>query len=520
MATPTGPEPGPAPPQGAAAHGSSTAPGDTAEAESGLTRKRIGLAAGVVLAAVLYLVLPDSLSYEGKVTAAVAALMAAWWMTEAIPLPATALLPLVLFPVLVGVDIADVAAPYADDVIFLFMGGFMLAMAMQRWNLHRRIALAVVAAVGTSPVMLVAGFMLATGFITMWVSNTATTVMMLPIGLSVLGLVNQLGDGKGDANFSTSLMLGIAYAASIGSVSTLIGTPPNAFMAGYLSQNHGIEVGFGQWMMVGLPLAAVFLVVAWFLLTRVIYPPGIRTLPGGRQLIRDQLHEMGPMSRGEWTVLAVFVCAAVSWVGIPLLADTAPIAEALPWLADISDAGIAMAVAVALFVIPVKPREGVAALDWQTALQLPWGILLLFGGGISLSVRFEESGLSNWIGEQVGLLSAVPAWVVVLIVAVLVLLLTELTSNTATATIFLPVLAGVAVGMNLDVLLLVVPAALAASLAFMLPVATPPNAIAFGSGYIRIGQMVRAGVWLNASAVVLIMATMYGVAYWVFSMGG
>ncbi|GAA1762972.1 MULTISPECIES: DASS family sodium-coupled anion symporter [Streptomonospora] len=497
-----------------------TSPGDAAEAESGLPRKRIGLAAGVVLALAVYLLLPDSLEHAGKVTAGVATLMAVWWMTEAIPLPATALLPLVLFPVLLGADIAEVAAPYADDVIFLFMGGFMLAMAMQRWNLHRRIALTVVAAVGTSPVMLIAGFMLATGFITMWVSNTATTVMMLPIGLSVLGLVNQLGDGKGDANFATSLMLGIAYSASIGSVSTLIGTPPNAFMAGYLSQNHDIDIGFGQWMMVGLPLAAVFLVVAWLLLTRVIYPPKIRTLPGGRQLIRDQLHEMGPMSRGEWTVLAVFVFAAVSWVAVPLLADTAAIADALPWLADISDAGIAMAVAVALFVIPVRPREGVAALDWPTALQLPWGILLLFGGGISLSVQFEESGLSSWIGERVGLLSAVPAWVVVLIVAALVLLLTELTSNTATATIFLPVLAGVAVGMNLDVLLLVVPAALAASLAFMLPVATPPNAIAFGSGYIRIDQMVRAGVWLNICALVLIMATMYGVAYWVFSLGG
>ncbi|MFD0773730.1 SLC13 family permease [Streptomonospora algeriensis] len=520
MAQPT--DPGSTPPSstGPGGDSSSTAPGENAEADTGLPRKRIGLGAGVVLALLVYLVLPGSLEHAGKVTAAVAALMAVWWMTEAIPLPATALLPLVLFPVLVGADIAAVAAPYANDVIFLFMGGFMLAMAMQRWNLHRRIALVVVSAVGTGPVMLIAGFMLATGFLTMWVSNTATTVMMLPIGLSVLGLVNQLGEGKGDANFATALMLGIAYSASIGSVSTLIGTPPNAFMAGYLSQNHGIEVGFGQWMLVGLPLAAVFLVVAWLLLTRVIYPPGISELPGGRQLIRDQLHEMGPMSRGEWTVLTVFVCAAAAWVLVPLMADTAAIADALPWLADISDAGIAMAVAVALFLIPVKPREGVAALDWQTALQLPWGILLLFGGGISLSVQFEESGLSSWIGERVGLLSAVPAWVVVLIVAALVLLLTELTSNTATANIFLPVLAGVAVGLNLDIMLLVVPAALAASLAFMLPVATPPNAIAFGSGYIRIGQMVRAGVWLNICSVVLIMGTMYGIAYWVFSMGG
>ncbi|MBB4934206.1 sodium-dependent dicarboxylate transporter 2/3/5 [Lipingzhangella halophila] len=491
----------------------------TQEDAGGLVRRRVGLVLGLALAVVVYLVLPDSLSGDGRRTAAVATLMAVWWMTEAIPIPATALVPLVLFPVLLTeADITSVAAPYANEVIFLFMGGFMLAMAMQRWDLHRRIALSVVGSVGGSPVMLIAGFMLATAFITMWVSNTATAVMMMPIALSVLTLVARLADGKADPNFGTALMLGVAYAASIGSVSTIIGTPPNAFMVGFLADNHGISIGFGQWMVVGVPLAVVFLVIAWLVLTFLVYPPRIKELPGGRDLVRGQLREMGPMSRGEWTVLVVFVLAALSWITIPLLADTETVGGALPWLSSVDDAGIAMAVAVALFLIPVDARNGVPALDWQTAAQLPWGVLLLFGGGLSLSAQFGDTGLSDWIGEQVGLLGGVPVWVLILAVAALVLLLTELTSNTATASIFVPVMAGVALGMGLDIMTLVVPVALAASLAFMLPVATPPNAIVFGTGYIRIGAMVKAGVWLNLIALALILATMYSVALAAFGL--
>ncbi|WP_222851726.1 DASS family sodium-coupled anion symporter [Phytoactinopolyspora mesophila] len=481
-------------------------------------RKRIGLVAGVVAAAAVYLLLPDTLGDEGKTTAAIAVLMAAWWMTEAIPIPATALLPLVLFPFLGVAEISDAASPYANDIIFLFMGGFMLGLAMQRWNLHRRIALVVVAAVGTSPVMLIAGFMIATGFITMWVSNTATTIMMLPIGLSVLTLVAQVRRGEEDTNFSTALMLGIAYAASIGSVSTLIGTPPNALMRGYLSENHGITIGFGQWMAVGVPLAVVFLVITWLVLTRFIYPPKIKELAGGRELIRGELRKLGPMSRGEWTVLLVFASAALAWVFVPLLADNDTVIETAPWLDNISDAGIAMALAVALFLIPVDGRRGVRALDWETAVKLPWGILLLFGGGLSLSRQFGETGLSAWIGERVGVLDGVPIWVLILVVTLVVLLLTELTSNTATAAAFLPIMGGVAIGMNADVMMLVIPTALAATLAFMLPVATPPNAIAFGSGYVKIGQMVRAGFWLNIIGLILVLVVMYTFAGWVFGL--
>ncbi|PSL08508.1 sodium-dependent dicarboxylate transporter 2/3/5 [Haloactinopolyspora alba] len=490
--------------------------GDTStDPGTSVRRRRIGLLVGVVLAGVLYLALPDSLSADGKTTAAVAALMAVWWMTEAIPIPATALLPLVLFPFFGVSTIEDVAAPYANDIIFLFMGGFMLALAMQRWNLHRRIALTIIAAVGTSPVRLVGGFMLATAFITMWVSNTATTVMMLPIGLSVLALVTQNG-GKGDANFSVALMLGIAYSSSIGSVSTLIGTPPNALMEGYLSENHDIHVGFGEWMMVGVPLAVVFLLITWLVLTRFVFPPRISELAGGRELIRGELTKMGPMSSGERIVAVVFALAALSWVFVPLMADSATFGDPMPWLADISDAGIAMAVAVVLFLIPADRQRGTATLDWDTAVQLPWGILLLFGGGLSLSSQFTASGLSEWIGEQVGVLDSIPGWVLVVVVAGIVLLLTELTSNTATAAAFLPIMGGVAVGMGLDVMTLIIPTALAATLAFMLPVATPPNAIAFGSGYVRIGQMVRAGTWLNVISLVLVLLVMYTVAGWAF----
>ncbi|GAA1112844.1 SLC13 family permease [Nocardiopsis composta] len=508
---PGSPRPGSAGPTEATGPAEQTGAETRGGGEGRLRVKFLSLAAGIAVAALVVLVLPDSLSTEGKMTAGVAALMAVWWATEAIPLPATALVPLVLFPILTGAEIGDVSAPYASDTIFLFMGGFMLALAMQRWNLHRRIALTIVAAVGTSPTMLIAGFMIASGFITMWVSNTSTAVMMLPIGVAVIGMVAQLRDGKTDPNFATALMLGIAYSSSIGSVATLIGTPPNALMAAYLAEEQGIRIGFGQWMMVGLPLAAVFLVIAWFVLTKVVFPPAIKKLEGGRELIRGELRAMGPASTAEKLVLLVFVCAAAAWVGIPLLAE-GPVGAALPWLAQISDAGIAMTVAVVLFIIPAGGGRRTRLLDWDTAVQLPWGILLLFGGGLSLSAQFSDTGLSEWIGQMVGGLAGIPVWLLVLIVAALVLLLTELTSNTATAATFLPVMGGVAVGMNMDVMVLIVPAIIAATMAFMLPVGTPPNAIVFGSGHVTIQQMMRGGLILNLVALVLIMALMYTIA--------
>ena len=492
-----------------------------------------GLAVGLVAAMLIYFLM-GSAEHPARLTAAVAVLMGIWWMTEALPIPATALVPLVVFPVL-GRDVSvnDVGASYGNNIIFLFMGGFLLALAMQRWNLHRRIALLTVRMMGTNPAMVVAGFMIATGFLSMWVSNTATAVMMLPIGVSVLMLVANLpGDGEQaesvdmpasdepldpestavkaaviKSNFGTALMLGIAYAASIGSLATIIGTPPNTLLVGYLEESHDISIGFGQWMLVGLPIAVVFLVLCWFLLTKVLFRPEISEIPGGRELMNDEIRKLGPMSQGEIRVLAIFGLAALSWVAIPLLFDPAPI----------SDAGIAMAVGLFLFLLPAGANKGVRLLDWDTAEQLPWGVLILFGGGLALSSQFGSSGLTEWIGERAEGLGGLPVVLLVVVLAAGIIFLTELTSNTATAATFLPVAGGVAMGIGVDPLLLAIPVALAATCAFMLPVATPPNAIAYGSGYVTIPQMMKGGLWLNLIGIVLITATVMTIAVAVFN---
>ncbi|WP_258037149.1 MULTISPECIES: DASS family sodium-coupled anion symporter [unclassified Streptomyces] len=468
-----------------------------------LPRQWIGLGLGVVLAVAVRLIAPDSLSADGKNVAAVATLMAVWWMTEAIPLPATALMPLILFPLLGNATLSEVAPPYASETIFLFMGGFILAVAMQRWNLHTRFALATVLLVGTSPVRMIAGFMIATGLLSMWISNTATAVMMLPIGVAVLGLVAQLGDGRRDPNFATALMLGIAYAASIGSLGTVIGTPPNAFLREYLSSEHDINIGFFQWMLFGVPLAAVFLVIAWFVLTKIVFRPTITDIPGGREMIAERKRDLGPMSHAEKTVLAVFTLAAVSWVVVPQLDDV------WEWPARFGDAGVAVTAAILLFMLPADRDNSRRVLVWEDTKELPWGILLLFGGGLALSSQFGASGLSAWVGEQVTGLDAIPVVLLVIAIVALVLFLTELTSNTATAATFLPIMGGVALGLGLDPMLLVVPVALAATCAFMLPVATPPNAIVFGSGHVTIGQMVRGGALLNIMAIVVVTLGVY-----------
>ncbi|MCZ2814540.1 SLC13 family permease [Modestobacter sp. VKM Ac-2984] len=508
-------------------------------------RQWAGRIGGPVAALVVYFLLrqDDALSTAGRTTAAIGVLLAVWWMTEALPLPATALVPIVAFPLLGVLSVEEATAPYANPNIFLFMGGFMIALAMQKWELHRRIALLTVRAVGTKPPRLIAGFMLATAFLSMWVSNTATTVLMLPIGLSVLMLVlDRVAAGSVDAeaveaatdtdggsdtpgdggpavteliqdsdtrNFAVALMLGIAYAASIGSLATLIGTPPNLILAAFVEQNYDIELGFGEWMLMGLPLAAVFLVLAWLVLTKVAFRSGLRDIPGGKRVIQSEIEKLGSMSRGEWTVLVVFVTTALLWVFRQPLTGWTALTDVLPFVANLDDATIAIAAAVALFLIPVKAREGVSALDWQQAQKLPWGVLLLFGGGLSLAAAVQASGLDEYVGNQVGAVGTLPAILLVVVTAGVVLLLTEVTSNTATAAAFLPVLGGVALGLDLFPLVLLVPAALAATCAFMLPVATPPNAIVFGSGYVTIGQMIRAGAVLNVIGIVLITAAVY-----------
>jgi len=498
---------------------------------------RIGLFAGPLLALVVFFLLPSGdggLSHAAKACGGVATLMAVWWMTEALPLEATALLPLVLLP-LTGIYASDTAfkraaAPYADPSIFLFLGGFMIALAIERWGLHRRMALLTLLAVGTSPSRLVGGFLLATALISMWMSNTATAVMMLPIGLAVVGLLSdrlkepaeRLGELKtltpalsqrereppidnstDAANLATSILLAIAYAASLGGFATLVGTPPNIYFAGYM-RDQGLPIDFGRWMLFATPLSFIFLFITWLLLTRWLFPVRIKQIPGGRELIESEFRKLGPVSRGEWTVLIVFACTAALWMFRGALVEWDWLVAQLPIIQSIDDSLVAMAGAIALFLIPVDPARHVFALDWKTAVKLPWGVLLLFGGGLSLAAAMTDSGLARWIGQQVGVLAGLPTyWQITLIVA-LIVFSGELTSNLAAVVALLPILFEVAKSLELDPLLLCIPAVVAASCGFMLPVATPPNAIVFGSGHIKLGQMVRAGLALDLVAVVLI----------------
>ena len=456
----------------------------------------------IVFLLILFLPAPGGLSPIGWRAAAVAALMAVWWTTEAIPITATALIPLVFFPSLGVLGMADAAAPYANELIFLFMGGFFIAVTMERWGLHSRIALAIVAAIGTSPRRLVLGFMVATAFISMWISNTATAAMMFPIGLA-LGEIFRPSDQEGPYEFGIALMLATAYAANIGGSATLIGTPPNA-MAGAANEMLGIEIGFVQWMMVGVPFVIVMLPISWLLLVYVLYPPG--KLSGDADaVLAEQRRALGPASRGEKSVAVVFTLTALAWVfRSPKEMAAVTIPGIQTFLPFVTDGTIAMAGALALFLIPVDFKRGIFALDWPTAKKIPWDVLVLFGGGLSLARAMDRSGLATWIGSGVSALGSIPPVLLIALVAALFVFLTEVTSNTATATMAMPIMAGVAAGLGFAPLTLMAVAALSAAMAFMLPVATPPNAIVFGSGYLTIPQMVRSGIWMNIVAIMLI----------------
>lgn len=492
------------------------------------SRQRIGLPVGLVACLALLLApVPAGLPVEGWRTAAVALLMAIWWVTEAIPIPATSLLPLALFPLLGVGAIEQAAVPYANPIIFLLLGGFLLALGMERWGLPRRIALRTIGALGHRPPAVIAGFMIAAAFLSMWVSNTATAMMMLPIGVSVLEFSrrdtrhgrevagrNAGGGSDGEpatdveaANFATSLMLGIAYACSIGGLATIVGTPPNAFAVGFLRENYGIDVAFAQWMLLALPVVVVGVALAYLVLTRWVFPTGALRIPGGREFIRGQLAQLGPMSAPERRVSVVFGLAALLWIGRPLLTAVVP---------GLSDAGIAVGAGLMLFALPSGEGKGRMLLSWDKARELPWGALLLFGGGLSLASSFQRTGLTVWIGSALDGLAAWPPILVVLAVTAVMIFLTELTSNTATAAAFLPLVGSVAVGIGENPLLLIVPAALAATCAFMLPVATGPNIVVYGSGAVTIPQMARAGIVLNLVFIGLITVTAYALASVVF----
>ncbi|WP_432822902.1 SLC13 family permease [Trichloromonas sp.] len=477
-------------------------------------RQKIGLLLGPALFLLMLLVpTPAGMEPVAQKMAAVALLMATWWMCESIPIPATSLLPIALFPLLNISSTQKATAPYANHLIFLFMGGFILALAMQRWNLHRRIAMNIVKAVGFSPGRLIFGFMVATAALSAFVSNTATAVMMMPIGLAIISHVIEEGKKEGldkeidfspeNFAFGLNLMLGIAYAASIGGVATLIGTPPNTVLAGYLMKTYGYEITFARWMMVGVPLVLILLPLCWLWLTKFANPMKLKKVPGGRALINAELKAMGSMNAGERWTAVVFVFTALAWIFRQQLGFLFPDPKM------VTDAAIGMTGALLLFLIPINLKKNTFVMDWHWASKMPWGVLILFGGGLAMAEGFKVTGLATWIGSQVSLLEHAPILVLIIAVTTLIIFLTELTSNTATAAMVMPILSAVAIGLGQNPLLLVVPAAIAASCAFMLPVATPPNAIVFGSGYVTIPQMVRSGFGLNVIGIVLTVLLTY-----------
>ncbi|WP_110687409.1 SLC13 family permease [Salinicola aestuarinus] len=465
------------------------------------TAARVGLILGP-----LWILLTQLLPAPGGLEPAawhcvgLALLLATWWATEAIPIPATSLLPIPLAPALGIADLESTAASYANPTIFLFLGGFLLGLAMQRWNLHRRIALKILTLVGQKPKQQIGGFMLATAFISMWVSNTATAIMMLPIGMSVVSLFTSDDDDE-VKRYATALLLAIAYSASIGGVATLIGTPPNAILAGYLSSEQGIELGFAQWMIVGLPVSIAMIVIAWWWLTRQRFDLRLDSDDSDDDVIGNELRKLGKLSPAETRVGIVFLLAAIAWVTRPLLNDLG-----VAWL---SDTAIALLAGVALFLIPSGNERHRPLMLWEDAKELPWGILLLFGGGLALAGAISSSGLADWIAEQLSVFGALPLVLLIGAIALVIIFLTELTSNTATAAAFLPLLGALAISLDVDPLLITAPAAIAASCAFMMPVATPPNAIVFATGHMKIQSMIRAGFFLNlVGTVVVTLITM------------
>ena len=476
-------------------------------------RKRIGLVLGpLAFVLVLALPTPTGLDPAGQAVAASAVWMAVWWVSEAVPIPITALLPIVLFPTTGATGATEAASPYANRLVFLFLGGFLIAVSIERWDLHRRIALWTITTVGTAPRRLILGFMLSTAFLSMWISNTATALMMTPIGLAVIhqltAFIRREGLNvrveEGEFRFGMTLMLSIAYAASIGGVGTLIGSPPNIIFAGFVRETYGIDISFAQWMAYGVPISVVGVFLCWLYLTRIILGSEIDVVPDDRGLIGARREALGPMTTQERLVLAVFGLVALGWLTRGTVLE--------PIVPAVDDAAIAIAGAISLFVIPVRDREGgwTFLLDWTTAKSIPWGVILLFGGGLSLAAGVEESGLGGWIGGLMFGLEGVDLLWIVVAVALLGVFLTEVTSNTAMTAMMIPILGAIAIGLSVHPFALMVAATTVASLAFMLPVATPPNAVVFASGYLTVAQMTKVGFALNLLGVVLVVLFVFG----------
>jgi len=465
--------------------------------------QRIGFILGPVLFTIILLFFrPDDLSQEGIAVLASTAWIAVWWITEAIPIAVTALLPIVLFPLTGGLDIASTTSAFGHKYVFLYLGGFIIAISIEKWNLHRRIALNIINIIGSDVRKIILGFMIATAFLSMWISNTATSVMMLPIGVAIIKQLKDNPNSSENENqiFGKALMLAIAYAASIGGVGTLIGTPPNLVLAGVVSDIYNYEITFLQWFMFGFPISVILLFICWKYLTRFAFTFEQSEFPGGKQEIQRLLKTLGKISYEEKMVSIIFGITAFCWITRSFLLQ-----GILPAL---DDTIIALFFSVVLFLVPSKDKTE-KLINWDEAVKLPWGIILLFGGGMALAQGFETSGLAVWIGQQMTTLQGVTAILLVFLLIAAVNFLTEITSNLATTAMLLPVLAPMAITVDMHPFVLMVGAAVAASCAFMLPVATPPNAVVFGSGYLRIPDMVSKGIWMNIISIIVLTVFVY-----------
>jgi sodium-dependent dicarboxylate transporter 2/3/5 len=446
---------------------------------------------------------PIGLSTEAVAVLATTLWVAVWWILEVVPIAVTAMLPIILFPITGAMELSTTTAAFGHKYVFLYIGGFTLAIAIEKWNLHKRIALTVINLIGTSVSKIILGFMVATAFLSMWISNTATTVMMLPIGMAIILQLKDNPDTKEDENeiFGKALMLAIAYSASIGGIATLIGTPPNLIFAGILEEQYNIEMTFSKWIIFGFPISMLLLFICWKYLTNIAFKFTQKDFPGGKAEIKRLLKNLGKVSYEEKTVLIVFCATAFLWITREFL-----FSKLIP---AIDDTIIAMASATILFILPTKNRKEKKIINWESAVKLPWGILLLFGGGLALAEGFKTSGLAEWIGTQITQFDKLPLFALLFVLVFTVNFLTEITSNLATTAMLLPVIAPIALALDVHPFTLMVGITIAASCAFMLPVATPPNAIVFGSGYLKIPDMMRTGIIMNVISVILITLITY-----------
>jgi sodium-dependent dicarboxylate transporter 2/3/5 len=463
-----------------------------------ISKKKIGLFLGPLLFVLIRLFFhPEGLTDAAIGILASTTWIAIWWITEPISIPMTSLLPIVLFPLSGGLSLHETTASYGHQYIFLFLGGFILAIAIEKWNLHKRIALTIIKFVGTDMNRIVLGFMIATAFLSMWISNTATAVMILPVGMAVIAQLNDNPKTIKNENllFGKMLMLAIAYSASIGGMATLIGTPPNLVLAAVIEKTYKTEITFLQWFMFGFPLCIILLYLCWLYLTRFAFKSDQKEFPGGKKEIENQLKKLGPVTYQEKLILVIFLITALAWITRSFL-----LVKINP---EIDDTIIAVLCALVLFIVPSQ-KNNEALMTWEDAVSLPWGILILFGGGMALAGGFETSGLATWIGNHLSMLEGTSVLLLLFVIITSINFLTEITSNMATTAMLLPVLVSLAVIINVNPYILLVSATLAASCAFMLPVATPPNAIVFGSGYLKIEDMVKKGIWMNIISILII----------------